>query len=61
MIIPICRASGLGLFTGDVPCGKCDRCEAMGYTDYPPPPERQPFNHAEYLKLQADKPTIVEQ
>lgn len=61
MIIPICRASGPTAALASVPCGKCDRCEAMGYTDYPQGYERQPFNHAEYLKHQASKPTIVEQ
>lgn len=60
MIIPICKESGRPCeLPHNQPCGKCDRCEAMGYTNYPQT-ERQPFNHEQYLKQQAKK-SIVEQ
>jgi len=56
MIIPICKASATP--NGEQPCGKCDRCESMGYTAYPQSYERKPFDHAEYLREQDSKSAI---
>lgn len=60
MIIPICKESRYQTMH-DQPCGKCDRCESMGYTRYPQSYERKPFDHAEYLRNQANRSAIVEQ